>query len=112
MKLNGYLVLLYSLIVLVGGIIGFIKSNSLISMLSGSIFCVLLLISSHQIIKEKKSGEKFALFYTLALDAFFTFRFATHPKLMPAGMMLIFSNLLLIMLIIGIKKRANLSSSL
>jgi uncharacterized membrane protein (UPF0136 family) len=111
MKTNGYLVLIFSILVFCGGVMGYIKSGSLPSIISGGAFGALLLASSSMIIKGKKNGQKIALIGTLALDAFFTYRFAANPKFMPAGLMIILCNLMLISLITGIRKKANTPSS-
>jgi len=90
---------------------GYVKGASLPSLIAGGIFGALLLTASHRIFRNKGNGEKLALLFILALDAFFTYRFAKHPNLMPAGLMLIVSNFMLIMLIIGIRKKARIHSS-
>jgi uncharacterized membrane protein (UPF0136 family) len=85
MKLNGLVVLLYGLIILVGGIMGHVKAGSNASLISGLLFGSILIASAWLILLNKKSGLIFALFSTVILDGFFTFRFLFTKKFLPPG---------------------------
>ncbi len=111
MKINGYALLIYTFLMLIGGIIGYVKSGSLPSIVASGIFSSLLLIAAYRMFKRLKGGEILALINVLALDAFFTLRFSMNPKFMPAGLMIVLSNLMLIMLLVGLKKRNKLPFS-
>jgi uncharacterized membrane protein (UPF0136 family) len=88
-----YIVALYGLLILIGGIIGHIKAGSNASLVMGVVFGLLLLLSSGGMFSKKyfKKGVYFALVLTLILDAFFTYRFLTTMKFMPAGLLVLVS---------------------
>jgi uncharacterized membrane protein (UPF0136 family) len=87
MKKISYLVLVYALIVLAGGIIGKIKADSTPSLVSGLISSIFLAFSAFLLFKEKKAGRWVALLLVFILDGFFTYRFLTTHAIMPAGLM-------------------------
>ena len=87
MKLNAVLFVIYGLILLAGGLVGFFKAHSLASLVMGSVAAIAMLISSFFIRKSKNSALYFALFLTLVLDGFFTFRYYKTQSFMPSGLM-------------------------
>lgn len=82
---------IYALLILTGGMIGYLKANSLMSLIMGGSFAVLLLLSAISMIKNQVLGYFSAIILTSALTVFFGYRFFTSWKMMPAGMMLILS---------------------
>lgn len=90
-----YLIAAYSLLLLVGGTIGFIKSGSVISVAAGSLSALLLFISLY--LKQAYSQIGYNVTYALliALAALFTWRFSITLKFMPAGLLSILSIALL-----------------
>lgn len=85
---------LFALMVLAGGIVGFIKAQSLPSLIMGLAFGVLLMVASYFVHKEKLSALYTATFSTIVLHLFFLYRFFKTFKLMPAGMMVLLSTAL------------------
>lgn len=105
MKLAGWITVIYALIVIAGGIMGYIKADSTASLLMGSIFGLLLLLSAIGIITHIYLTAYLAILLTLILDAFFTYRWLITFKFMPAGLMSIISFVVLIILSVLVKSR-------
>lgn len=91
MKNAGWVVLIYSLIVFIGGIFGHLKSASTASLICGIVFGVILFMSAIGMFHNKLFSAYAALISTFLLDAFFSYRFLLTWKFMPAGMMLFIS---------------------
>ena len=91
MRPTGWLVLIYALIVFLGGIFGYVKADSVPSLVMGVIFAVILSTSAFALLNEKWIGMKIALGATAFLAAFFIYRFFLSFKVMPAGVMAILS---------------------
>lgn len=104
MKQSGIIVLIYGLLVLVGGIIGHYKAHSMASLVSGISFGALLLGISWALLKNKLTGMYSALVVAFALDAFFTYRLVISHKFFPSGFMSIISIVVIIALTIYLRK--------
>ena len=100
MKISGYATLCYSLLMMLGGLMGFIMAKSLMSLLSGLFFGFLLLAYSIRMLRGDKRGFKLAFFQILFLAGFFFYRFRLTGKFMPAGIVLTLSITLLALLLI------------
>ena len=105
MKKTGSIVILYGLIVFVGGLMGYIQAASTPSLVSGIVFGSLVTISGFCMIKKVKWGQWSALILAFMLDAFFTFRFAKTLKFIPSGLM----SLLSLAMVIIIALRINMA---
>jgi len=104
--INAWIVLIYALVVLSGGLAGYMITLSKPSLYASSISFILLAIFSGAIFKGKAWGYKGTLILILLLDAFFTFRFVKTLSFFPAGFMAILSLLVLGLLISRIRKAA------
>lgn len=105
MKNAGWLVLVYGILVLVGGFIGHIKAASTASLFSGLIFGSLLIISALFLFKGKFWGYYPSIACSFLLDAFFTYRLMSTQKFMPAGMMAFVSLIVIVFLVSNMKKQ-------
>ncbi len=105
MKKSGWQVLVYAVVVGLGGIVGKVKAGSTPSLLFGLLFACLLGVSASLMIQGKRIGAIYAIVCTLALDAFFTYRFMLSYKFMPAGMMSLMSLGMLLMLVNNLKPK-------
>jgi uncharacterized membrane protein (UPF0136 family) len=85
---------LFAVILIIGGFMGFIKAQSLVSLIVSSVFGCILLISAVFIYKDKLPGLYTATFSILVLHLFFLYRFFKTFKLMPAGLMVLLTTLL------------------
>jgi uncharacterized membrane protein (UPF0136 family) len=104
MKWTGWLVLIYSLIVLIGGIIGHQMAGSMASLIAGSLFGVLLLVSASSVIMGHDWAIHSALVLTAFLTLFFGYRFIFTHKWMPAGIMFFISTAVLVVIMTVIKR--------
>lgn len=102
MKKTSSVVLIYGLLILIGGFMGHYKAASTPSLISGIVFGVLLLIASFGIFKKKIWGQWSALILAFVLDAFFTLRFAKTMKFFPSGVMSLISLCMVIILALRI----------
>ena len=104
MKLKSIITFCYSLIVLTGGVIGYIKAGSFISILTGIGFSFLLNISAILLFKSRKEGYYTTLALTTILTLFFCYRFFLSFNILPAGLMAVISIAMLAFLLKPEKK--------
>ena len=79
----------YGLLAIVGGIFGYVKAKSKLSLISGSVSGILLLIAGFMQIQGLTVGLILAKVITAILIIVFTIRLVKTSKFMPAGLMLI-----------------------
>lgn len=100
MKIHAYLIILYAILVITGGVMGLIKAGSVASLAMGCFFGVLLLGSSVALYKQKKVGYLWAFIFTTILFLFFSYRFFKTGTFVPGGIMSIVSLLILVRLLL------------
>ncbi|GAB1538251.1 hypothetical protein NUACC21_09090 [Scytonema sp. NUACC21] len=74
--------------VTLGGIIGYFKVNSAVSLISGSLSGILLIFAAFAQYQGQSWGTILASSVTAVLVVFFAFRLAKTRKFMPAGLMI------------------------
>ena len=87
MTAPGIVILLFGLLVLGGGIVGYTTSRSMASLIAGSAFALGLLASGLGVLRRKELGFVFAPFITLLLTAFFASRLVLSGDFIPSGLM-------------------------
>lgn len=87
MRAPGIVILLYGLVVLGGGVIGYTTTGSMASLIAGSAFGLGLLASGVGVLKGKNMGFIIAPILTVLLTMFFGYRFAQSGEFMPSGLM-------------------------
>ncbi|KAF3362350.1 hypothetical protein PHSC3_001082 [Chlamydiales bacterium STE3] len=106
MKNSIYTLSAYALIIFIGGLIGYLKADSLPSLMMSSLFSILLCAC---IVFMRYDHSKYGYYGALAITGFlclfFSYRFLGHQKFMPSGMMLIISILVMTQLIAARKKQ-------
>ncbi|MBW4676861.1 MAG: hypothetical protein KME52_23460 [Desmonostoc geniculatum HA4340-LM1] len=85
----------YGILAIAGGIIGYIQARSQVSLLSGSISGLLLIIAAYLQLQGQTQGLILAVFVTAVLVVFFALRLAKTRKFIPAGLMTILGMLAL-----------------
>ncbi|MEL4895912.1 TMEM14 family protein [Crocosphaera sp. Alani8] len=100
MNLPTLVTLIYGVLLLVGGIIGYISAKSKPSLISGVVSSLLLLISGALQWQQMAVGLVLAQFLTFSLAIVFGIRLWKTRKFMPAGLMLIVSVATLAILLI------------
>ncbi|MFS8562956.1 MAG: TMEM14 family protein [Rhabdochlamydiaceae bacterium] len=98
-----FIILVYALAIFGGGIFGFLKAGSLISLMAGLTFGLALFIAFLGF--RRKWGPYLALIVTFILDAFFTQKYLKTLQLIPTGMLSLLSLAVLISLALFIRKR-------
>lgn len=89
MKFFSYAISAFSLLVLSGGVYGFLKASSVPSLVMSLVFFILLLIGSVQVYKGNIKALYLSAITVFALHLFFLMRFLKTLKLMPAGVMVL-----------------------
>jgi len=107
----GIIILVYSILVFTGGLMGFIMKHSLPSLIAGSLFGLSLLFTSIKTFAMRKWGLYASFGLILFLDAFFSYRFVISYALFPAGVMLLVSTTTLVILLLKLRKLSDLSKN-
>lgn len=106
MKVTATIVFAFGLLIALGGIMGFVKSGSQASLVSGSVFGLALMVSAHFISRGKIGAQYIALGLTFLLDALFTYRYAKSLHFFPAGFLSLAS--LAVLIVVALKIRRTL----
>lgn len=80
---------LYGILSIVGGIIGYKSAGSKVSLISGTISGLLLLIAAYLQLQGQTWGLTLAIIITSILVIVFAVRLAKTRKFMPAGLMVV-----------------------
>jgi uncharacterized membrane protein (UPF0136 family) len=97
--------LIFGLLTIVGGIIGYASKGSVPSIIAGSISGILLLLAAFLLPSHFAAGLGLALIVSLLLAGQFVPKFIQTGKAMPAGMMSILSVIGIVVAIVSwIKK--------
>ena len=83
--------LIFGALTIVGGVVGYVKANSVPSIIAGSITGVLLLIAGYILPEHRAAGLITAFVVSLLLAAQFVPKLIRTGKVMPAGLMSILS---------------------
>lgn len=97
--MNTLVTALYGLIVLGGGLIGFIKAQSIPSLIMGGFTGTLLFVLAWGIWHSCKYSYWLAFAISMFLTAFFAYRYWSTMVFMPAGLMAIISLIVAMLLI-------------
>lgn len=101
---------IYTLIILAGGVFGFVKAHSLPSLIMSSVFGVLLALCLLGMLKQVHYSLPAAQILTSVLFGFFTYRYFLKMQFMPAGMMALLSLAMFIVLCINLQGKLTHSS--
>ena len=97
--------IVFGVLTIVGGVIGYVKAGSVASIIAGSITGVLLLVGAFLLPEHRAVGLATVFIISLLLAAQFVPKFLRTGRIMPAGMMSILSAIGIIAAIIAwIKK--------
>jgi uncharacterized membrane protein (UPF0136 family) len=98
MNVQASIVFIYALIVFVGGLMGYIKAQSLISLIMGTGFAIALFICGGALWKNLSWGYYGSLVLSLILLVFFGYRYSLTMAIFPAAVMTVLSAIVLILL--------------
>ena len=103
-KKIGILILVYSLLVAVGGGVGFLLKKSSASLYMGSLSGLMLLYLSIKVMTLYRWALKVAILWILLLDLFFSYRYLLSFQIVPAGVMLLLTTATLATILLQLKK--------
>ncbi len=106
MKVTATIVFIFGLLIALGGLMGYVKSGSQASLISGSLFGIILIGCAYFISKGKIAAQYTALASTFLLDGIFTYRFAKTLHFFPAGFLSLAS--LAVLIVVALKIRRTL----
>jgi uncharacterized membrane protein (UPF0136 family) len=97
--------IVFGVLTVAGGVVGYVKAGSVASIIAGSITGVLLLVAAFLLPEHRAIGLATAFIISLLLAAQFAPKFIRTGRVMPAGTMLILSVIGIIVAIVAwIKK--------
>ncbi|HEY9894120.1 MAG TPA: TMEM14 family protein [Candidatus Sericytochromatia bacterium] len=94
-----WLILVYALLVAIGGVIGYVKAKSNQSLISGLGSGVALAIAWYISLQNPTAGLALAAVIALALLIVFALRFRATGKFMPAGLLAILSLIMTVLFV-------------
>ncbi|HEY3760901.1 MAG TPA: TMEM14 family protein [Verrucomicrobiae bacterium] len=80
---------IYIILLLIGGMIGFFKGKSKVSLITSTVFAVLLVLTLLPHVLDRSFASNLANILLLVLLVVFAIRLGKTKKFMPAGLMLI-----------------------
>ena len=83
--------IIFGILTIAGGIIGYVKAASVPSIIAGGITGILLLVAAFLLPEHRAAGLATAFIVSLLLGAQFVPKFLRTGRVMPAGMMSILS---------------------
>jgi len=102
MKYLTLLICSFGLLIGMGGLIGFFVAGSIASLIAGSTFSFLLLMSGYLMQNNRRLGLISSTFLTISLAGFFSYRYLVTEKFMPSGMMALLSAIVFLVIIANI----------
>jgi uncharacterized membrane protein (UPF0136 family) len=97
--------IVFGVLTIVGGIIGYVKAGSVASVIAGSITGILLLVGAFLLPEHRVIGLATVFIISLLLLAQFAPKFIRTGRVMPAGMMAILSVIgLIAAIVVWVKK--------
>jgi uncharacterized membrane protein (UPF0136 family) len=97
--------ILFGVLTIAGGIVGYVKAGSVASIIAGSITGVLLLVAAFLLPEHRRAALATALVISLVLAAQFVPKFLRTGRMMPAGIMSILSVIGVIVAIVAWVKK-------
>ena len=93
--------IVFGILTIAGGVVGYVKAGSLPSIIAGSITGVLLLVGAFLLPEHRAVGLATAFIVSLLLAAQFVPKFVRTGRVMPAGMMSVLSVIGIIVAIVA-----------
>ncbi len=97
--------IIFGLLTIAGGVIGFVRAGSTASLIAGSISGLLILLAAFLLPGNVTAGLALAALISIALAGQFLPKFLKTGAFMPAGMMAVLSVLGLVMAILAWMKK-------
>ncbi|HEY5992077.1 MAG TPA: TMEM14 family protein [Candidatus Udaeobacter sp.] len=97
--------IVFGVLTILGGIVGYVKAGSVASIIAGSITGVLLLVAAFVLPEHRMVGLATALIVSLLLAGQFIPKFLQTGRVMPAGIMSVLSAIGVIVVIVAWVKK-------
>jgi uncharacterized membrane protein (UPF0136 family) len=97
--------IVFGVLTVAGGVLGYVKAGSVASIIAGSITGVLLLVAAFLLPEHRAIGLAAAFIISLLLAAQFVPKFIRTGRVMPAGMMSILTVIGLVVAIVAWVKK-------
>ncbi len=97
--------IVFGVLTIIGGLIGYLKAGSTISLIAGAVSGILLLLAAYLMPGNLALGLGLALLVSLLLAGRFVPNFIATGKIMPAGMMSILSVIGIVMAVLSWLKK-------
>jgi uncharacterized membrane protein (UPF0136 family) len=97
--------IVFGILTIAGGILGYVKAGSVASIIAGSISGVLLLLGAFVLPEHRLAGLLIVFIISLLLAVQFIPKFLRTGRVMPAGMMSILSAIGLIVALVALIKK-------
>jgi uncharacterized membrane protein (UPF0136 family) len=97
--------IVFGLLTIAGGIVGYVKAGSVPSIIAGAVTGILLLVAAFLLPAYRVAGLAIALIVSLFLAAYFIRKYSSTGAVMPAGMMSVLSVIGIIAVIIAWVRR-------
>jgi uncharacterized membrane protein (UPF0136 family) len=91
MKLTGTVVMVYGILIVIGGVIAYFKTETILFLFATIVFGAILLYSAFLISGNNFSGVYMSLLISFGLGVFFGLRYTKLGSIMPVGIMTILS---------------------
>ncbi|MEY2440090.1 MAG: hypothetical protein QOI34_1475 [Verrucomicrobiota bacterium] len=89
--------LVFGLLTIAGGIMGYVKAGSTVSIIAGSLTGILLIVAGLVLPEHRALGVGLGLIVSLLLAGQFIPKFVRTGRMMPAGMMTVLSAIGIVM---------------
>jgi uncharacterized membrane protein (UPF0136 family) len=96
---------IFGALTIVGGVIGYVKAQSVPSIIAGTITGILLLIAGFILPQQRAVGLVMALIVSVLLAAQFVPKLIRTGKVMPAGLMSVLSVIGIVVALIALLKK-------
>ena len=97
--------IVFGVLTILGGIVGYVKAGSVASIIAGSITGVLLLVAAFLLPEHRMVGLATALIVSLLLAAQFIPKLLRTGRVMPAGIMSVLSAIgVIVAIVVWVKK--------
>ncbi|MGC2353379.1 MAG: TMEM14 family protein [Candidatus Udaeobacter sp.] len=83
--------IVFGVLTILGGIVGYVKAGSVASIIAGSLAGVLLLVAAFLLPKQEMAGLATGLIVSLLLLGYFVPKYFRTGSVMPAGLMSVLS---------------------
>lgn len=101
MKLGQIVLIVYGLLLIAGGLIGYVKAESLSSLVAGGVSGIIAIATFAFSLRQRPVAYLIGSALALALVCAFAWRLAKTGSFMPSGAMLVLSALVLLLLLVA-----------